>query len=186
MNQELLEKIFSHYDVPSPTVFLKIEKGFISHNHKVETAKGVFFLKQHAPEKVWQIDSIEEIEMFFANNEIPVISPYLAKDGARHIVVDEGYYVLYPFVEGRHRERGNVPEVSLKSMGELLARMHLLTKDGIKGEYKEFAYYKVRDKDKVFAELKEYVSIINKKAEKSDFDIRALEVIELRKKMIEE
>ena len=103
MNQELLEKIFSHYDVPSPTVFLKIEKGFISHNHKVETAKGVFFLKQHAPEKVWQIDSIEEIEMFFANNEIPVISPYLAKDGARHIVVDEGYYVLYPFVEGRHR-----------------------------------------------------------------------------------
>ena len=184
MNLEKIGIILNEFGIHSVEDFSKVKKGFISHNYKVQTDKGVFFLKQVAKEKVWQIDSIESIEGFFAKNGIPVIEPIKTKDGQLHFIYNEECYVLYPFCTGIEYKRAHMPHEALRNMGKSLADIHLLTKDGIKGEYKEFKYYTFEEREKRLQELDDCLSKAKAIAEKSEFDILAIETLEWKRELM--
>jgi Ser/Thr protein kinase RdoA (MazF antagonist) len=186
MTQELLEKIFNHFNVAAPISYTRVEKGFMSHNYSVVTTDGVFFLKQRALDTLPQIDSIERAEQFFAEHGIPIVSPFLTKEGFRHVVFDDKCYVLSNFIDGIHLERGNLSVTALGDMAELLAKIHLLTKDGIVGEYTEFGYFKPRNKEKILSELFDFISLVEAKKDLSEFDILALSTMKIRVQLIEQ
>ena len=186
MTKEQIQEIFNHYELGEVLSFSKIEKGFISHNYRVETSRGILFLKQHDPNKAWQIDSIEKAESFLATNDIPVIEPLITKEGTRHIFLNELCYAIYPFVSGISYVRGDMPERALSSMGEMLARIHLLTKDGVKDTYSEYSYYKFGIKEKVLEQINQCLNVISKIEEKTSFDIFAKETLEFKKNFIEQ
>ena len=185
MDINRLSKILDFYEIPPVVSFSKVERGYISHNYRVETRAGIYFLKQHSKKVFWQIDSIEKAESFFINGGIPVIKPLQTKTGELHIVVDEKCYVLYPFVEGISYERGNIPIQALESMGKMLADIHLLTKEGITDTYKEFPYYKLSAKEKIIDEIEQCLAVIQKIQDKTAFDILVLDSLTYKKEFIE-
>lgn len=183
MNPELSEKIINVFNLVEPVVFTKVEKGFSSHNYKVETGNGLFFLKKHRTSGADRIGTIEKVEEFFTNHNVPVIGPIKSKNGNLHEIIDQYCYVLYPFVSGKHYETGNVPIDIVKVMGRELAKIHLLTKDGIVGEYEEDTHFKLQEKEHIIFEIEELLKIIKPE---NDFDVLSIDGLKLKKKLVTE
>ena len=183
MTNDIQNKIIAIYNLSIPITITKIEKGFSSINYKIETQDQVFFLKKHRASGTKRIETIEKAEQFFADNNIPVVSPVKNITGDLHVVIDNTYYVIYPFVSGISYELGNIPKNILGNMGAKLAEVHLLTKDGIVGEYSEDKQFKLPNKENVLSEIENLLNIINPK---NDFDNKVLEGLNLKKQLIKE
>lgn len=179
----LTETISETFDIGPIISITPIDAGFLTENQLVETVDKKYFLKGHRGEVAEHISYVEEVEQFFTKGDIPVITPIATKDGKLHFIHEGKTYTLYPLVEGIQAERGRLTENQLKSLGENLARMHLLSKEGIP---KQFTGQEVNawDKEKTLDKLKKTEELINNKETLSDFDKLALEHIALKRDFV--
>lgn len=183
MNKELIEKILTHFGINTLISFEKIQKGFSSDNYKIETEEGTYFLKKHQESGGQRLASIEQAEQFFSTNNIPIIVPIKNKDGASHTIIGDKYYVLYPFVSGVQYESGNISPAVAATLGEMLAAAHLLTKNGISGEYDECAkLFKLQSKEETLLKINKLLSSI---VVKSSLDQKMVEGLALKKNLVE-
>ncbi|MES3017411.1 MAG: phosphotransferase [Bacteroidota bacterium] len=149
MYDELLEEILKKYSAGNLMDFARIPTGVSSENYKVKTSKGTYFLKKHRESVLERIESLERLEQFFAANGIPIITPISTIDNKLHCLHDHACYVLYPFVSGDTFEQGKVSDEVVKNMAEMLAKIHLLTRDGIQEQYADVSVYFIPRKTEV-------------------------------------
>lgn len=180
--QDLLLNIYGLYNIELQS-FERVTKGFLSENHILFSGDNKkYFLKRYRFDNKERIEEIHLVKKYFADGGIPVIFPVVNNKQETFFYFDTGFYALFPFVEDRQIERGELTENSIISLGEMLGQIHLLGKNS-KVPIKE--KFKVWDKAKSLEKVNTLLSVIQKIDQLSEFDTQALNVLQIKKQLIE-
>jgi Ser/Thr protein kinase RdoA (MazF antagonist)/8-oxo-dGTP pyrophosphatase MutT (NUDIX family) len=180
--KNLLQEINDLYGVKvhSPE---KIEKGFLSENHVLTDGVKKYFLKKYRFDNAERISEIHAVKHHFAKGGVPVILPTSLVSGETFFMYEDGFYALFPFVDGKQFERGELTNDAIVSMGKMLGHIHLLGKDSTLPIQERFNF-KLENKEKTFSKVDSILEAISKKESLDDFDRVALKNVELKKKLL--
>jgi Ser/Thr protein kinase RdoA (MazF antagonist) len=164
------------------TLTKEIKEGYLSNNHILNTKKTKYFLKQYR--EVYTEEAVSDvhkvINFFFAQN-IPVVSPIKNINGESYFIFNSRIYTLFPFIEASIGDRKNISQRSIKSLARTLAKIHLLSSDGIPFEINsQQGSINREDFLKTYSKIKK---AIKSKNTKDDFDKMALQALELKKSL---
>jgi Ser/Thr protein kinase RdoA (MazF antagonist) len=98
--EELLTTVKKEYGL-SLNYVEKVTKGVLSENYILNDDTTKFFFKKYRYDDEERIREIHAAKKYFADNSIPVILPIETISGNTYFALDNFYYVLFPFVEGR-------------------------------------------------------------------------------------
>lgn len=194
MNQVLLKKINSLFNIPTLSYKGKAKGGFLSDNYILTNITDKYFLKKYRNPVGNRLPIISETEEFFANQDVPIILPIKTKTGKSYFEINKEYYSLYPFVKARgfdHKKDKLTPTMA-KSIASNLALMHKLSERGksklSKERIKEWDPKIVLSKD-AQTDFRKYVDkvseAINKKRTKTNFDKLTLDILKLKTSIAE-
>ncbi|NSW57925.1 MAG: phosphotransferase [Armatimonadetes bacterium] len=95
----------------------------------VVTPRGQFFLKRRNPRYCdpGQLAFDHSVIRHLAREGLPVVAAMRTRAGSRWFEYEDDIYELYPLVEGRPHQAGNITQV--RSAGQLLGRLHHTTRD---------------------------------------------------------
>ncbi|HEY4504615.1 MAG TPA: phosphotransferase [Candidatus Paceibacterota bacterium] len=159
----------------------KVTGGFLSENYFLQEGSKKYFLKKYRFTNTKRIDEVHASKKYFSDGGIPVILPIPLLNGSTYFSYDGSYYALFPFVDGKQIDRGNMNHAEIISLGEMLGRIHLLGKVSKVVNEERF---KIGNQEKTFKKIEDLLIEIQKKAHLSDFDKIALENIELKKQLL--
>lgn len=159
----------------------KVSKGFLSDNYFLSGGVKKFFLKKYRFDNSDRIAEVHASKKYFANGGIPVILPISLLNGNTFFEYDAAYYALFPFVEGKHLERGNLTETSIISLGKMLGKIHLL---GRESKLAISDRFKIENEEKTSKKIEDILIKIKGINIQSDFDKVALENIQMKKELL--
>lgn len=178
--ENLLSKINQLYGLQID-FFEKVTKGFLSENYLLSDGQKKYFLKKYRFDNRERIIEIHSVKKYFADGGIPVILPMSTKNGETFFSFEDGYYALFPFVDEKQFERGQLSDTAIVSLGEMLGRIHLLGKKSILLIDNGF---KLENKGKVLEKIRSIEIEIGKKHPLSEFDKVAFENVRLKKQLV--
>jgi len=159
----------------------KVSGGFLSDNYILTSTEENYFLKKHRHLDLVHVEGVILAEQFFAEGSIPVILPLSTTDKKYFFEHEGRYYSLYPFVQGRHIERGLLSENAAVSLGATLAKLHKL---GKKSTLPVPELFNAWDKEKFVTVCAAVKAVIAQKQEPSEFDLLTLKGLELKKNCV--
>lgn len=159
----------------------KVTKGFLSENYVLFSADEKYFLKKYRFDKEGRIKEVHAAKQYFSENSIPVILPIVTQENKTYFFFENGYYALFPFVEGKQFERGDFSEKAIMSLGVMLANIHLVGK-GV--EVANNDAFSVPTLEKSLEKIEVILGVINSKEVLDQFDLDALRSIELKKQLL--
>jgi len=161
--------------------FEKVTKGCLSENHILNDGVKRYFLKKYRFDNKEKIEEIHSVKKYFSDGGIPVILPIKNMEGKTYFIFEEGYYAIFPFVSRRQLDRGLLKDKAVISLGEMLARIHLLGKNAnisIKGDFKDWNKKKALDKiELIEVEIKKVIKL-------TELDNLFIENLNLKKNLI--
>jgi Ser/Thr protein kinase RdoA (MazF antagonist) len=178
--QEILTAIEQHYGLRL-TFLENVAKGFLSENYILTDGTTKYFLKRYRFEEMNQIQVIHNVKKYFNSGGIPVIMPLVAKGGETFFIQNDAGYALFPFVDGKHFDRGTLPKDAIISLGEMLGAIHLLGKEGVHITDKEFSF--TIKSEEGLRKIEEVLKIINERENLDEFDILAQKNLILKKEL---
>lgn len=184
METNLLEKeICLLYDIGKrPRIANQIKEGYLSQNYILKSDNNRFFLKQYANYTEQQIDEIHHVKKYFAEEGIPIILPIETVSGKTYFTLEDKVYALFPFIHAKTVDRRSLTKKSLQSLAHMLARMHLLSKDG----YPEIInqYQKFWDSEDFHVTSDTILSKLEHIEQKNDFDRLAIKTLNLKIRLV--
>lgn len=178
--EELLIQINKLYEL-NFTSYEKVTMGFLSDNYFLSNGKTKFFLKKYRFDNSSRIAEVHASKKYFADGGIPIILPVSLLDGKTFFEYKNAYYALFPFVEGKHIERGELTETAIVSLGQMLGRIHLLGKES---KLVIDDRFKIENEEKTFKKIDDILTKISEITFPNDFDKTALENVQTKKKLL--
>lgn len=180
-DQALVKKIQTLYGLRNVQFLRKIRSGYLSHNFVLQSGKEKYFLKQYKYDDLERVEQIHRVQDFFHEGGIPIIHAIIAKNGKEIFEYKKKFFTLLPYVQARLiRRKDRTPEAYF-SAGQMLAKIHLLSKNGYpKIVDKRFRHWR---KEEFEEQYREILSEITRKKMKSSFDKLALKVIRLKREL---
>ncbi|MGH2633928.1 MAG: phosphotransferase enzyme family protein [Tepidiformaceae bacterium] len=106
--------------LPAPVV-----GGTLNWNYRVQTNRGVVFVRRHRAElDVARITGEHAVIGFAASHGIPVATPLRRSDGTTTVVTETGVWAVFPWVEGHTTTRAQTTGAEAFVLGELHGRIH--------------------------------------------------------------
>jgi len=156
----------------------RVEEGYISQNYILEADSNRFFLKQYADYTEQQIKEIHDVKEYLSKSGIPVIIPIKTLSGDTYFSSKGKYYTLFPFIAGKTTDREKISRSSLKSLAQVLAQIHLLSKDSYPQIINQ--YQKFWDSNDFIASSKAILNQLEQIDQKTDFDLLATRTLKLK------
>lgn len=179
MKKLLIKKLAEIYPLQITKFLGKVAGGYLSDNFAVGNENKKYFLRQYRAKYTRpEIEAIHRVKKFFAENGIPIISPLKTNNDETFFQFDDRFYALFPFVEEKTIEASNLTDNSIKSIGRMLAKIHLLSKNGLSNltEEKTSAF----DKEKCLEIGEKIRAMVMGIKAPSDFDKMAQKQIEYK------
>lgn len=123
-NQTTLNKIKEKYNLPNVKLQNKVDRGYLSNNYVLKNKDQNFFLKQYRYSTKSKIKQILNITDFFHSNGTPTIKPLTNNQNKRFTTIDNGHFSLFPYIDKKEVNRGEVNKKVVKSIAETLAKVH--------------------------------------------------------------
>ena len=185
INTELKNNIIDLYEEISEIVStVKVVEGYLSQNYILNTSQNRYFLKQYRDSfQEEDIIDVHNVIKFFVGKGVPAILPLKTKRGTSYFIFNSRIYSLFPFVEAKIGDRGNIQEKGIVSLAEALAKIHLLSFKKLPLSIK--SRQGAIDRDGFLRIYPEIVRIIQSKEEKEPFDNLSLEVLEVKKSIVD-
>ncbi|MDE2019459.1 MAG: phosphotransferase [Patescibacteria group bacterium] len=155
-----------------------IKEGFMGHNRALYCGKEKYFLKRYYFTDEPKIKEVHRVKKFFSSKGIPVILPMQARNHSTYFCFDGRYYALFPFVNGRKLFSEKLTAKALRSSGEMLARIHLISKR--RAPFKLADQFSSWNTEQFLKDAEHIITIIQRKKKKSCFDFAALEVLKVK------
>lgn len=176
----ILSLINEIYDIKVTKIHEKVEGGYLSDNYCIGNSKKKYFLKQYGFDDEERILSVHKVKFFFSCQGVPIILPLVNKTNTI-FKFENHYYAIFPYVTAHLITRDMQTEKSLISLTEMLAKIHLISKEN----YPKLmnTKRKIHDPEKLFIDAEIYSNIINNKPVLDDFDSAALKHMKLKKKL---
>ena len=159
----------------------RILSGFLSENYTLTDGTKKYFLKKHRHTDLKQVEGVCLAEQFFAEGGVPVILPLTTHSGTYFFEQAGSFYSLYPFIEGRHIERGTLSEQAAVSLGTTLGVLHWR---GRESRLPILEHFNAHDKEKFLTKAAAIEAEIAKKRSLSEFDALARISLELKKRYV--
>ncbi|WP_233221176.1 phosphotransferase [Streptomyces carminius] len=105
-----------------------VAQGLLNRGYRLSTTRGRFFLKHHldgdsgAPARIEHQHRVTER---LGDVGLPVVPPFRDTAGRTVAVVAGGCYALHPWVDGRHRDGGELSRAQSRRLGALLGLVHV-------------------------------------------------------------
>jgi homoserine kinase type II len=180
---EVIKKIQELYNLEKSVGYIsKVRKGYMTSNFIIGNPKKKYFLKQYIDDEK-RIEKTHQAKKFFFQKDIPVVMPLENKDKRTYFCLNDKCYALFPFVDGRQFPRLKMNKMALMSAGEILAKIHLATKDK-KPKIKLIKRNYVWNKQDSLERLDKIKKLILEKDEKTKFDKEALKLIRIKEGII--
>lgn len=181
----ILNKVRTLYHVSKDANILKeVETGHLSHNYILSGRNIKLFLKQYRFDNIEDIKNIHAVKFFFAKGGIPVVLPIQTNTGDYIFEYKDIFYSLFSFVYGKIISRINPSPKAFASAGIMLGKIHSLSKNGypniVRNHERGFSREKFLSK---LAQVREKMNLVLKK---TDFDLVALKVLELKEYLVDE
>lgn len=151
-------------------------------NYFIKINDKPYFLKQYDNRLSGSVHEIKFSEKFFAEHGIPIIIPINDRLGRPAFWEKNNWYSLFPFVDGKMPDPESYSDITLKSMGRMLARIHVAGKE--MGN-KSFQHLRLWDPS---AFNMEYIALKNafeRKQEPSEVDIAVMQRLEIKAKIVD-
>lgn len=177
---EILLKINQLYGI-NVSSSEKVEKGFFSDNYFLSDGIKKFFLKKYRFDNSNRIAEVHASKKYFADGGIPIILPVTLLNGKTFFEYEASYYALFPFVDGKHIESGELTENAIVSLGQMLGKIHLLGKES---KLVINDTFKIENEEKTFKKIEDILVKIAEVKSPSDFDKIALENVQMKKKLL--
>jgi Ser/Thr protein kinase RdoA (MazF antagonist) len=162
----------------------KITEGYLSYNHILNTPQEKYFLKQYREEYTEdRVKEVHKIINFFSDKGIPSVTPIENKQGKTYFIFNSHIYTLFPFLNGIVEDRKNITEKPIKSLAKTLAKIHLVSSNGL--PLRISSHHGIIDRNVFLDAYPEIIKAIKSKKEKDDFDKLALKVLKLKKFIVD-
>ncbi|KAB7848379.1 phosphotransferase [Streptomyces mobaraensis] len=102
-----------------------LTEGLLNHGYRLSTSRGHFFLKHHLDGDRAAIARQHAATQRLGALGLPVAPPVAAEDGSTVAVLGGRCYALHPWVEGRHRDGGELTTAQSRGLGALLGTVHV-------------------------------------------------------------
>ncbi|WP_171164557.1 phosphotransferase [Streptomyces sp. I05A-00742] len=102
-----------------------LTEGLLNHGYRLSTSRGRFFLKHHLDGDRAAIVRQHAATLRLGALGLPVAPPVEADDGSTVAVLGGRCYALHPWVEGRHRDGGELTAAQSRRLGALLGTVHV-------------------------------------------------------------
>ncbi|MEI6238542.1 MAG: phosphotransferase [bacterium] len=178
--EEIFTKINNLYGI-NVSSSEKVAGGFLSENYFLLAGADRFFLKKYRFDNPNRIAEVHDSKKYFADGGIPVILPIPLLDGKTFFEYNSAYYALFPFVEGRHIEEGELTEKAIISLGQMLGKIHILGKES---KLAIEDHFKIEKDEKIFKKIEDILIKILEVNNPSDFDKTALQIIRIKKELL--
>ena len=153
---ELNDVLAEQFDLPSVSNFVEVKKGLICRNFSFQSGERKFFLKLYTRNTEETIHAIKEAEIYFAEQGIPIVLPVVTRSGAYAFEFLGKWFSLFPFVDTPTPEASELTDVTMVSMGKMLAALHLA---GKQAQLESFATFRFWDRDAFFADAEKIQAI---------------------------
>ena len=177
MNKTLEVALSKQFEIAHSLSLQPVARGFLSRNFVVQADTDKYFLKQYRFTQLESVLAVHEAKFFFAAAGIPVILPLRTRQGEYFFEFGGRYWSLFPYVDGKHLQRGSFLTQAIESSAELLSRIHR------SGKGATVSYVKpkplVRDTTLFDKTTEELLSRIGKSS-MTEFDRLALETVKLK------
>lgn len=162
----------------------KVKEGFLSQNYVLGSGRPEYFLKEYRFENSEKIRQIHKIKFYFAEKGIPIILPIINRAKNSFFEHDGKFYAVFPFVTAKTVSRESPPDEALISCAQMLARIHLLSKNETPDLIADIV--KGWDKSKFLTEAYEIKRKIEEILKKTDLDQKYLDTLNLKIKLAKE
>lgn len=167
----LMQELFDVGEVQGHTF---VHGGYMGQNYRIDTQRGVYFLKQYHNRINTIIHEIKTAEQYFASQGLPVILPVRDHYDREAFWLDGNWYSLFPFINGVSPTYGQVTEGQIESLAQLLARFHLA---GRQFPNRPFQLVRIGNRRKFNMEKVELERLLAQRPQRTPLDHRILEVL---------
>ena len=122
-----LEPLLRQYAAGSAVTCEPVEQGLLNRGYRLRTTRGRYFLKHHFDPETADPAAIarqHRATQRLAALGVPVAPPLTGRDGRTVAVVGGHAYALHPWIEGRHRDGGQLTTTQCERLGALLGVVH--------------------------------------------------------------
>ncbi len=118
---------------------VRLQRGSLNQNYRVEVSTGRLFLRRHRPELTRAaIEREHAIVRWVAARGIPAPLPFATPSGETVLQIEGACWALFPWVEGRSVVRGRIPLASARALGDLNGEVHAVLADHPEAPPKEW------------------------------------------------
>ncbi|HSI20901.1 MAG TPA: phosphotransferase [Verrucomicrobiae bacterium] len=182
MQNQHLQQIITAYALMPDTAIVGEHKEGLSNNYALQSGGARLFLKVYRHTDEAKVREIHKVKAYFAEGGIPIVLPRKNVSGETLTILDDTFYALFPYVEGRHPGKGNITLDELAAMGEMLADMHL---QSVKRPFVIDDFFKGWDVETFAAKAEAILQVIAGKAERTELDNQMEELVLLKRSLVE-
>ncbi|MEV4437743.1 phosphotransferase [Streptomyces sp. NPDC049577] len=110
-----------------------LTEGLLNRGYRLSTTRGRFFLKHHLDGDQEAISRQHEVTRRLGALGLPVAPPVAGRDGSTVTVLGGRCYALHPWIEGRHRDGGELTAAQSRRLGALLGHVHTCLEQVMEG-----------------------------------------------------
>ncbi|MEV5237700.1 phosphotransferase [Streptomyces cinnamoneus] len=126
--------LLGRYDgAGEPVACDTLTEGLLNRGYRLSTTRGRFFLKHHLDGDHDAIARQHDVTRRLGAMGLPVAPPVPTADGATVTVLGGRCYALHPWIEGRHRDGGELTESQSRRLGALLGHVHTCLEEVMEG-----------------------------------------------------
>lgn len=135
----IFAKIEKKYNLKLKEAPIRLNGGFMHKMYKLETEQGTYALKllnKFVMQRETAMENYvmaERLELLLEQNQIPIL-PALTFDGRKMQEIDNEYFYLFDYYDGKPLKDKDITEYHCTEMGKSLAKIHNID-------------YRVREKD---------------------------------------
>jgi Ser/Thr protein kinase RdoA (MazF antagonist) len=174
----LMQQLFDLGDIQGHTF---VHGGYMGQNYRIDTQRGVYFLKQYQNRINTIIHEIKTAEQYFASQGLPVILPIRDRYDREAFWLDGNWYSLFPFINGVSPSYGKVTAEQLISIAHMLARFH---QAGRRFPNRPFQLLRMGNRRKFNMEKVELERLLGQKQKQTELDHRILEILAKKEVLI--
>ena len=121
-----IDEIARYYDV-GPVDVVKRLGGLQAINWELQTGRGRKVLKRHSEFAAGHVSLIDTFTSIIEAGGISVVASEIARNGARHVWIEDHCYALLPYVEGVVHHANTLRPIDANNCGKLLAKIHSMS-----------------------------------------------------------
>ncbi|HEX5568267.1 MAG TPA: phosphotransferase [Streptomyces sp.] len=128
-----LTTLVRQYDAGEPLSCEPVAQGLLNRGYRLSTTRGRFFLKHHLDRRhpdgdtadPARIEQQHRVTVRLGDLGLPVVPPVPDASGRTVAVVGGRCYALHPWVDGHHRDGGELSPAQSRRLGALLGLVHV-------------------------------------------------------------